>query len=86
MPLVAVVVVVAAVAPFPTMCHLQCILASSRVRQPSKDGEPSCIQVHPTEQQIVIGRDRQFTFDYTFDCGASQTEVYEQSVQPLVEA
>ena len=44
-----------------------------------------CIKVVPNTSQIVIGKDRSFTYDYVMDERAQQTKVYNTCVSDLVE-
>lgn len=43
-----------------------------------------CTQVTPNEPQIVLGTDKAFTYDYVFDVESSQTEIYTNCVERLV--
>ncbi|EPQ09020.1 Kinesin-like protein KIF27 [Myotis brandtii] len=43
-----------------------------------------CVRVIPNTQQIVIGRDRIFTFDFVFGKSSTQDEVYNTCIKPLV--
>ncbi|XP_075405952.1 kinesin-like protein KIF27 isoform X4 [Tenrec ecaudatus] len=43
-----------------------------------------CVRVIPNTQQIIIGRDRVFTFDYVFGKCSTQDEVYNTCIKPLV--
>ncbi|XP_078252313.1 kinesin-like protein KIF27 isoform X2 [Rhinoraja longicauda] len=43
-----------------------------------------CVRVVPNTQQVVIGRDRTFTFDLVFGQKSSQEDVYSACVKPLV--
>ncbi|KAM9207102.1 kinesin-like protein KIF27 isoform 7-T7 [Dugong dugon] len=43
-----------------------------------------CVRVIPNTQQIIIGRDRVFTFDYVFGKSSTQDEVYNMCIKPLV--
>ncbi|KAM8866225.1 kinesin-like protein KIF27 isoform 1-T2 [Synchiropus picturatus] len=45
-----------------------------------------CVRVGPGSSQVMIGADRMFDFDHAFGPAASQREVYESCVRPLVEA
>uniref|UniRef100_A0A8C9XKX5 Kinesin motor domain-containing protein n=1 Tax=Sander lucioperca TaxID=283035 RepID=A0A8C9XKX5_SANLU len=45
-----------------------------------------CVRVVPGSAQVMLGSDRLFSFDHTFVPTASQDEVYESCVQPLVES
>ncbi|XP_067467908.1 kinesin-like protein KIF27 [Thunnus thynnus] len=45
-----------------------------------------CIRVVPGSAQVMLGSDRLFSFDHAFGPTASQDEVYESCVQPLLEA
>ncbi|KAM6931375.1 kinesin-like protein KIF27 [Xenentodon cancila] len=44
-----------------------------------------CVRVVPGSTRVVFGLDRLFSFDHAFGPTASQDEVYEASVRPLVE-
>ncbi|XP_035946469.1 kinesin-like protein KIF27 isoform X2 [Halichoerus grypus] len=44
----------------------------------------ACVRVIPNTQQIVIGRDRVFTFDFVFGKNSTQDEVYNTCIKPLV--
>ncbi|XP_069786091.1 kinesin-like protein KIF27 isoform X2 [Narcine bancroftii] len=43
-----------------------------------------CVRIVPNTQQVVIGRDRAFTFDQVFGQKSSQEDVYSACVKPLV--
>ncbi|XP_058302163.1 kinesin-like protein KIF27 isoform X2 [Hylobates moloch] len=43
-----------------------------------------CVRVIPNSQQVIIGRDRVFTFDFVFGKNSTQDEVYNICIKPLV--
>ncbi|XP_037707076.1 kinesin-like protein KIF27 isoform X2 [Choloepus didactylus] len=43
-----------------------------------------CVRVIPNTQQVIIGRDRVFTFDFVFGKNSTQDEVYNMCIKPLV--
>ncbi|XP_062941219.1 kinesin-like protein KIF27 [Cynocephalus volans] len=43
-----------------------------------------CVRVIPNTTQIIIGKDRVFTFDFVFGKTSTQDEVYNTCVKPLV--
>ncbi|XP_048187280.1 kinesin-like protein KIF27 isoform X3 [Perognathus longimembris pacificus] len=43
-----------------------------------------CVRVIPNTQQIIIGRDRVFTFDFVFGKNSTQDEIYNTCIKPLV--
>ena len=43
-----------------------------------------CVRTIPSEQQIILGKDKAFTYDYVFSQTSPQVEIYEASVQPLL--
>ena len=43
-----------------------------------------CIKTYPEDNQLVIGKDRTFTFDKTFDIGTQQQDVFDICVKNLV--
>lgn len=45
-----------------------------------------CVRVVPGSAQVMLSSDRVFSFDHAFGPTASQDEVYESCVQPLVES
>ena len=48
------------------------------------DKQASCLRVHQNERQIVIGKDRAFTFDFVFPEDVAQQQVYDDACAPLV--
>ncbi|XP_067863557.1 kinesin-like protein KIF21B isoform X2 [Heptranchias perlo] len=44
-----------------------------------------CTLVTPGEPQVVLGKDKAFTFDFMFDMDARQDEIYKSCVHKLVE-
>ncbi|XP_029059680.1 kinesin-like protein KIF27 isoform X2 [Monodon monoceros] len=44
----------------------------------------ACVRVIPNTQQVTIGRDRVFTFDFVFGKNSTQDEVYNTCIKPLV--
>ncbi|XP_043783127.1 kinesin-like protein KIF27 isoform X5 [Cervus elaphus] len=44
----------------------------------------ACVRVIPNTQQIIIGKDRIFTFDFVFGKNSTQDEVYNTCIKPLV--
>jgi len=44
-----------------------------------------CTFVTPGEPQIVIGKDKAFTFDYVFDLNAGQEQMYNTCAKELIE-
>ncbi|XP_022613333.1 kinesin-like protein KIF27 [Seriola dumerili] len=45
-----------------------------------------CVRMVPGTAQVMLGSDRLYSFDHAFGPTASQDEVYESCVQPLVES
>ncbi|KAM4878097.1 kinesin-like protein KIF27 [Thomomys bottae] len=43
-----------------------------------------CVRIIPNTQQIIIGRDRVFTFDFVFGKNSTQDEIYNTCIKPLV--
>ncbi|XP_069736257.1 kinesin-like protein KIF27 isoform X2 [Phaenicophaeus curvirostris] len=43
-----------------------------------------CVRVVPNTQQIIIGKDRVFTFDFVFGKNSTQEEVYTACIKPLL--
>ena len=49
------------------------------------EGCQQCINIVPGRPQIVIGNDKAFTYDYVFDTGSAQENIFNQTVEPLVD-
>lgn len=43
-----------------------------------------CIVCVPNEPQVVIGKDRAFTYDYVFPSAASQDDVFRTCITPII--
>ncbi|XP_072260191.1 kinesin-like protein KIF27 [Pyxicephalus adspersus] len=43
-----------------------------------------CVRVVPNTQQVIIGKDRVFTFDYVFGKASAQDDVYSTCIKPLL--
>ncbi|XP_049650453.1 kinesin-like protein KIF27 [Accipiter gentilis] len=43
-----------------------------------------CVRLVPNTQQIIIGKDRAFTFDFVFGKNSTQEEVYTVCIKPLL--
>jgi len=48
------------------------------------EGCQSTIMFVPNEPQLVIGSDKAFTFDFVYSPDATQQQVYDESIVPLV--
>ena len=48
------------------------------------ENQASCLRVHNAERQIVIGKDRAFTFDFVFGQDSTQKQVYDEACSPLL--
>ena len=44
-----------------------------------------CTKVIPGEQQLVLGKDKAFTFDHLFDVDSTQEAIYNTSVRQLID-
>ena len=44
-----------------------------------------CTFVTPGEPQVVLGKDKAFTYDYVFDVGSEQHDIYSTCVEDLIE-
>eukprot|EP00105_Crassostrea_gigas_P031495 XP_011454205.1 PREDICTED: kinesin-like protein KIF27 isoform X2 [Crassostrea gigas] len=47
-------------------------------------GEEMCVRTMPSSNQLVLGKDRGFTFDYVLSSKTTQEEVYKSCVESLV--
>ncbi|RNA15856.1 chromosome-associated kinesin KIF4A, partial [Brachionus plicatilis] len=50
------------------------------------DACSECLRTISNEPQIIIGKDKPFTYDYVFAQNTPQIDIYEASVQPLLDA
>lgn len=48
------------------------------------EGCQTCLWFNSNEPQVVIGKDKAFTFDYVFSPKDNQQDVYEKAVRKLV--
>ncbi|MEE6508535.1 hypothetical protein FKM82_021704 [Ascaphus truei] len=48
------------------------------------DGCKTCLTFVPGEQQVIVGNEKSFTYDYVFDPSAEQEEVFNTAVAPLI--
>ncbi|XP_031616973.1 kinesin-like protein KIF21A isoform X2 [Contarinia nasturtii] len=44
-----------------------------------------CTQVTPNEPQIILGADKAFTYDFVFDVNSTQSDIYQECVERLVD-
>jgi len=54
------------------------------VEKEFNEGCQSAVMFVPNEPQLVIGKDKAFTFDFVYSEMASQEEVYQVTIVPLV--
>jgi hypothetical protein len=62
------------------------VRARPLLAQEGMQGCKDCVKVLHNSNQILLGRDRPFTFDHVFDTTTTQEEVYRECVKPLVES
>ncbi|XP_058039809.1 chromosome-associated kinesin KIF4A [Ahaetulla prasina] len=48
------------------------------------EGCQMCLSFVPGEPQVILGKDKPFTYDYVFDPSTEQEEVFSTSIAPLV--
>ena len=48
------------------------------------DACTECLRTTKNEPQVILGKDKCFTYDYVFSQSTPQIDVYEQAVQPLL--
>ncbi|KXJ21576.1 Kinesin-like protein KIF27 [Exaiptasia diaphana] len=46
----------------------------------------TCVYCLPSKPQLILGKDRGFTFDFVFNPETPQSDVYEACVEPLVKS
>lgn len=50
------------------------------------DACTECLRTTKNEPQVILGKDKCFTYDYVFSQSTPQIDVYEQAVQPLLDS
>lgn len=43
-----------------------------------------CVSIVPNSNQIVVGNESSFTFDYVFDSNSTQSDIYNACVEELL--
>ena len=54
------------------------------VEKEANEGCQTCLQFVPGESQLLVGKDKAFTFDFVFTPTSEQSTVYQEAVVPLV--
>ncbi|KAL7977745.1 hypothetical protein Chor_009694, partial [Crotalus horridus] len=54
------------------------------VPRETSEGCQMCLSFVPGEPQVIVGKDKSFTYDYVFDPSTEQEEVFSTSIAPLV--
>ncbi|KAM3822618.1 chromosome-associated kinesin KIF4A [Vipera latastei] len=54
------------------------------VPRETSEGCQMCLSFVPGEPQVILGKDKSFTYDYVFDPSTEQEEVFNTSIAPLV--
>ena len=61
------------------------VRARPLIQKETDEGCQSCLNFIPYEPQIVLGKDRSFTYDFVFRPTDPQISVYEDAVKPLIQ-
>jgi kinesin family protein 4/21/27 len=48
------------------------------------EGCQTCLQFVPNEPQVILGSNKQFSYDYVFDPQTPQDQVYDEAVKNLL--
>uniref|UniRef100_A0A8D0HGX7 Kinesin family member 21B n=1 Tax=Sphenodon punctatus TaxID=8508 RepID=A0A8D0HGX7_SPHPU len=70
------------------VCRYQCVQVSVIRPQQSKEkieGCHICTSVTPGEPQVLLGKDKAFTYDFVFDLDTWQEQIYTTCVSKLIE-
>ena len=62
------------------VCRIRPQLARERI-----DMCQVCTAVMQDEKQVMLGKDKAFTFDYVFDIPSTQEHIYNDSVRKLID-
>ncbi|CAL1536848.1 unnamed protein product [Lymnaea stagnalis] len=65
----------------PVMVALRC---RPLIEKEKKEGCQPCIQIIPGEPQVLLGKDRAFTYDFSFGPSDPQVEVYSKACKKLI--
>lgn len=60
------------------------VRARPLIPKETNEGCQVCVSFTPDEPQIILGKDKAFTYDYVFNPAESQPFVYQESVFPLI--
>ncbi|KAG7472612.1 hypothetical protein MATL_G00110520 [Megalops atlanticus] len=66
-------------------CVKVCLRIRPQMAKEKIEGCHVCTLVTPGEPQVLLGKDKAFTYDFVFDMGAQQQQIYSACVQKLVE-
>uniref|UniRef100_A0A672LB78 Kinesin motor domain-containing protein n=1 Tax=Sinocyclocheilus grahami TaxID=75366 RepID=A0A672LB78_SINGR len=65
-------------------CH-KCCMVRPQLAKEKIEGCHICTFVTPGEPQVVLGKDKAFTFDYVFDMDSQQDSIYSNCTEKLIE-
>ena len=60
------------------------VRARPLIQKELDEGCQSCLSFAPGEPQVILGKNRAFTYDYVFKTTDLQIPVYEEAVKPLL--
>lgn len=55
------------------------------IQKEINEGCQTCLQFIPGEEQVLVGQNKAYTYDFVFTPATPQVEVYERAVSPLVD-
>ena len=66
---------------------VSCVFSRIRPQLPHEklDMCQVCTQVTPGEPQVILGKDKAFTYDYVFDLESTQDSIYDGCSRALIE-
>lgn len=56
------------------------------ISKEENEGCQSCLWFNPSEPQVVLGKDKAFTYDYVFSPSHNQQDVYDKAAQRLIKS
>lgn len=63
-----------------------CLRGRPLVAKEISDGCNACLNLTSNDAQVVLGKDKTFSYDYAFGPDSTQKQVYQITVSPMIAA